>query len=56
MKKPGKAQSKPATAKKPYATPRLLVHGDLRDHTGVKAGDKTDGGGKPATRVNGPQG
>jgi hypothetical protein len=55
MKKPDKNESKRGLAKKPYITPQLLVHGDLKENTGVKAGDKTDGGGKPATRVSGPQ-
>ena len=53
MKKSDRNVPKPGPAKKPYDAPRLLVHGDLRDHTGVKAGDKNDGAGKPATRVSG---
>jgi hypothetical protein len=53
MKQPGKHEPKPGLAKKPYTTPKLAVHGDLRKHTGDKAGDKQDGSGKPATRLGG---
>jgi hypothetical protein len=43
----------PRKLKKPYRKPRLVVHGDVRKLTGAKAGTKSDGSGKPATRVSG---
>ncbi len=43
------------TKKKTYRPPRLVVYGDLRRLTMAKGGTKTDGG-KPQTRVSGPQG
>ena len=43
----------PRKRKKPYRKPRLVVHGDVRTLTGSKAGAKSDGSGKPATRVTG---
>jgi hypothetical protein len=45
----------PRDEKKPYNRPVLKVHGNLRTLTAVKGLDKTDGGGKPNTRDNGPQ-
>ena len=39
--------------KKPYRQPRLKVHGDIRALTGAKAGTKTDGAGKPRTKLSG---
>ncbi len=40
--------------KKPYRPPRLVVYGDLRRLTLSKQGTRADGGGKPATRLVGP--
>ena len=37
--------------KKPYRTPRLVVHGDLRRLTMAKGGAKNDGGGVPRTKA-----
>lgn len=48
---PGARGGKPA--KKSYRKPRLTVHGDIRALTRSKAGTKSDGGGKPATRATG---
>jgi len=42
-----------APPKRPYATPRLKVHGNLRDLTQVKGGNRSDGGRKPRTRASG---
>jgi hypothetical protein len=42
------------SAKRPYSSPVLKVHGNLADLTRTKGGNKQDGGGKPHTRVNGP--
>jgi hypothetical protein len=39
--------------KKPWASPRLVVHGDLRTLTRAKGGTKQDGGVKPNTRATG---
>jgi hypothetical protein len=41
--------------RKPYHSPRLTVHGDIRKLTRSKAGTKGDGSGKPATRTSGGQ-
>jgi hypothetical protein len=50
-----KRKKPPADARKPYRSPRLVEHGDLRRLTGAKGGDRQDGGGgKPATRTTGP--
>lgn len=37
--------------KKPYRTPRLVVHGDLRRLTMAKGGTKADGPGVPRTKA-----
>ena len=37
--------------KKPYRTPRLVVHGDLRRLTMAKGGTKGDGAGQPRTKA-----
>ena len=39
--------------RKPYRTPRLAVHGDIRTLTGTKKGTKSDGASKPVTRASG---
>jgi hypothetical protein len=39
--------------KRPYRTPRLTVHGDLRTITLAKGGGSADGTGKPRTRASG---
>lgn len=39
--------------KKPYRSPRLVVHGDLRRLTMAKGGTNNDGGGKPRTKSGG---
>ena len=39
--------------KRPYRTPALTVHGDLKAITAAKAGASSDGGGKPRTRLSG---
>jgi hypothetical protein len=38
-------------AKRPYRTPKLTVHGNLRTLTLGKGGSLGDGGGKPKTRL-----
>jgi hypothetical protein len=43
----------PSKPKKPYRKPTLKVHGDIRKLTGAKAGTKTDGPGKPRTKLSG---
>ena len=45
-----KSTAKAATGKKPYRTPKLVVHGDLRDITRAKNGGSSDGSGKPHTK------
>jgi hypothetical protein len=48
-----KAQSRPSTGtKKPYRSPALTVHGDVRDLTHAKKGKTSDGTGKPKTRIS----
>jgi len=42
-----------AQAKKPYRSPKLLVHGDVAKVTGAKQGTRNDGTGKPRTRAAG---
>ena len=39
--------------RRPYRTPALTVHGDLRAMTAAKSGNKGDGAGKPSTRQSG---
>ena len=39
--------------RKPYRKPRLKVHGDIRVLTRAKAGNRTDGAGKPRTKLSG---
>jgi hypothetical protein len=43
--------------KKPYRPPRLVAYGDFRTLTRAttKGGTGNDGGGKPQTRLGGPQ-
>jgi hypothetical protein len=41
--------------KRPYSPPKLVVHGDLKTLTKVKAGAMQDGG-KPETRATGAPG
>ncbi len=53
MKSGRKGASRHAGRKKPYRTPKLTVHGDIRTLTRAKAGTKSDGAGKPATRASG---
>jgi hypothetical protein len=43
----------PASAKRPYRTPALKVHGDFRKLTAAKAGINADGQGKPKTKTSG---
>lgn len=38
------------SAKKPYATPRLVTHGDLRKLALGTGGKRADGKGKPASK------
>jgi hypothetical protein len=38
--------------RQPYRPPELIVHGDLRALTRSKKGTKSDGVGKPKTRVS----
>lgn len=40
----------PNLAKKPYNSPRLVVHGDLRQITQAKGGTRGDGSGVPRTK------
>jgi len=44
---------RPPAPKRPYRTPRLVVHGDLKTMTQAKKGTFTDGGSKPKTRLSG---
>jgi hypothetical protein len=39
------------TAKKPYATPRLVTHGDLRKLALGSGGKRADGKGNPASKL-----
>jgi hypothetical protein len=41
---------KPAAEKKPYKTPRLTTHGDLRKLALGSGGVKNDGKGKPNSK------
>ena len=50
-----KKEANPRPKKRPYRTPKLVVHGDLRTLTTAKGADKADGG-KPATRSAGTPG
>jgi hypothetical protein len=49
----GKTPRKGRAGKRPYATPHLTVHGDLRAFTLVKKGMMNDGRRKPNTRASG---
>jgi len=51
-KKPVAAEPK----KRPYRTPKITPHGDLRTMTQSKGGSSSDGSGKPATRTFGANG
>lgn len=44
------AQPKPSGTKRPYTTPRLFVHGDLRKLALGTGGKRGDGKGKPASK------
>ena len=46
-----KSRKKTTSHKKPYRSPVLTVHGDLRQLTQAKGGGKNDGGMKPNTRT-----
>ena len=46
----GKKNGRAGKAKQPYRPPKLKVHGNLRDLTQAKGGDRGDGGG-PKTRT-----
>lgn len=46
-------QPRPGQTKKPYRSPRLVVHGDLRRLTMAKGGSSSDGSGKPRTKLSG---
>ena len=37
--------------RKRYASPRLVMYGDLRRLTTAKGGSRADGGGNPTTKV-----
>ena len=39
--------------KRPYRTPELAVHGDLKALTMAKGGGSADGAGKPRTKASG---
>ena len=45
-----KKQKPVRRGKRPYVTPKLTVHGNLREVTLAKGYDKNDGGAKPNTR------
>jgi hypothetical protein len=45
-----KGTTKADSGKKAYRTPKLVVHGDLRDVTRAKTGGANDGSGKPHTK------
>ena len=51
-----KPNSKPGrvTAKRPYRTPVLKIHGDFRKLTAAKGGNFNDGTGKPSTKKPDP--
>jgi hypothetical protein len=46
----GKKNARVPKARQPYRPPKLKVHGNLRDLTQTKGGDRGDGGG-PKTRT-----
>jgi len=46
--------SKGKTAKPPYKKPKVVALGRLEKLTQAKNGTKSDGAGKPASRLNGP--
>ncbi len=48
---PKKDPHEAVPSKRAYRAPRLVIHGDLRTLTRVKAGVTADGGGNPPTRV-----
>jgi hypothetical protein len=49
MKTPERGPDRPK--KRPYRTPKLTTHGDLRLLTRTKNGGRADGIGNPKTRV-----
>ena len=51
MKSRKKNSSHKSSHKKPYRSPTLTIHGDLRRLTQAKGGAKNDAGMKPATRT-----
>jgi hypothetical protein len=54
MNKGKKDQSRRSTGKKkPYRSPELTVHGDIRALTRAKGGAKSDGTGVPKTKTTG---
>ncbi len=46
----------PPRGKRAYATPKLVVHGDLKALTMAKKGTNGDGGAKPRTKTSGANG
>jgi hypothetical protein len=46
-----KKQAPKRLKKRPYRTPKLITHGDLRTMTMAKGGALGDGGSNPKTRV-----
>jgi len=51
MKSGKKTSARNASRKKPYRSPSLTVHGDLRRLTQMKGGTMNDAGMKPTTRT-----
>ena len=51
MKKRPKHTQPKRGSKKPYSTPALTVHGNLRSLTAAKKGNRSDGAGVPKTKT-----
>jgi hypothetical protein len=49
-KKPARPEAAAGVKRRPYATPKLVVHGDLRKITLGKGSNLADGTGVPKTR------
>lgn len=46
-------KARPKKSSKKYEAPKLKAHGRFKDLTQTKGGTKSDGSGKPASRING---
>lgn len=52
MKSRKPIQNRPSSRKKPYRTPAVTIHGDIRRLTQMKGGALGDGAGVPKTRTS----